>query len=75
MSSVILGLGHYLSLWIRLYGASELYVLKVCCWLYYHANPTNMLNIDSALDEWRKRKMERARQWALEKNGTVTSQA
>jgi hypothetical protein len=47
----------------------------VCCWLYYHANPTNMLNIDSALDEWRKRKMERARQWALEKNGTVTSQA
>ncbi|KAL3577972.1 hypothetical protein D5086_019476 [Populus alba] len=28
-----------------------------------------------ALDEWRKRKMERARQWALEKNGTITSQA
>ena len=44
--------------------------------LYYHADdPTNMLNIDSALDEWRKRKMERARQWALEKNGTITSQA
>uniref|UniRef100_A0A6N2MQL6 Uncharacterized protein n=1 Tax=Salix viminalis TaxID=40686 RepID=A0A6N2MQL6_SALVM len=28
-----------------------------------------------ALEEWRKRKMERARQRALEKNGTGTSQA
>ncbi|XP_022760400.1 uncharacterized protein LOC111306769 [Durio zibethinus] len=28
-----------------------------------------------ALEEWRKRKMERARQRELEKNGTVTSQA
>ncbi|XVE81953.1 hypothetical protein DITRI_Ditri15bG0107900 [Diplodiscus trichospermus] len=28
-----------------------------------------------ALEEWRKRKMERARQRALEKNGTVASQA
>ncbi|XVF28507.1 hypothetical protein REPUB_Repub15cG0035300 [Reevesia pubescens] len=28
-----------------------------------------------ALEEWRKRKMERARQRQLEKNGTVTSQA
>ncbi|XP_021290237.1 uncharacterized protein LOC110421092 [Herrania umbratica] len=28
-----------------------------------------------ALEEWRKRKMERARQREMEKNGTVTSQA
>ncbi|KAL4643693.1 uncharacterized protein LOC142624269 [Castanea sativa] len=28
-----------------------------------------------ALEEWRKRKMDRARQRELEKNGTVTSQA
>ncbi|KDO52271.1 hypothetical protein CISIN_1g045429mg [Citrus sinensis] len=28
-----------------------------------------------ALEEWRKRKMERARQRELEKNGTTTSQA
>ncbi|KAF9673623.1 hypothetical protein SADUNF_Sadunf10G0043400 [Salix dunnii] len=31
-------------------------------WLCYHGDPINMLYIDSALEEWRKRKMERARQ-------------
>jgi hypothetical protein len=29
----------------------------------------------AALEEWRKRKMERARRRELEKNGTFTSQA
>jgi hypothetical protein len=33
------------------------------------------LNINSALEEWRKRKMERARQRAVGKNGIGNSQA
>ncbi|XP_008812739.1 uncharacterized protein LOC103723564 [Phoenix dactylifera] len=34
----------------------------------------NDANSQKALEEWRKRKMERARQREIEKNGTVTSQ-
>ncbi|XP_043706098.1 uncharacterized protein LOC122655815 [Telopea speciosissima] len=37
--------------------------------------PINDANSLRALEEWRKRKMERARQRELEKNGTVIAQA
>ena len=35
----------------------------------------NISQLSAALEEWRKRKMERARQRELGKNGTATSQA
>ncbi|KAJ0035392.1 hypothetical protein Pint_25175 [Pistacia integerrima] len=42
----------------------------------HSANDAANLKVpSSALEEWRKRKMERARQRQLEKNGTTTSQA